>query len=52
MAVAVAAGMFSSTILTLIVVPVVYLLLDDLVEWVRARFVRKPRTADAAGALG
>jgi HAE1 family hydrophobic/amphiphilic exporter-1 len=33
MAVAVAAGMFSSTILTLLVVPVFYLVLDDFVHW-------------------
>jgi multidrug efflux pump subunit AcrB len=32
MAVAVAAGMFSSTLLTLVVVPVFYLVLDDVVE--------------------
>jgi HAE1 family hydrophobic/amphiphilic exporter-1 len=37
MAVATAAGMFSSTLLTLLVVPVFYLALDDLVERVRRR---------------
>jgi HAE1 family hydrophobic/amphiphilic exporter-1 len=36
MAVAAGAGMFSSTFLTLLVVPVFYLMLDDLGEWVRA----------------
>jgi HAE1 family hydrophobic/amphiphilic exporter-1 len=35
MAVAVAAGMFSSTVLTLIVVPVFYLFLDDAVDSLR-----------------
>ena len=42
MAVATAAGMFSSTLLTLLVVPVLYLSLDDLSEWVRRRGRRKP----------
>ena len=36
MAVAVAAGMFSSTLLTLLVVPVFYIVLDDGVEKLRA----------------
>jgi HAE1 family hydrophobic/amphiphilic exporter-1 len=35
MGVATAAGMFSSMLLTLIVVPVFYLVLDDAVEWFR-----------------
>jgi HAE1 family hydrophobic/amphiphilic exporter-1 len=52
MAVAVAAGMLSSTVLTLIVVPVFYLLLDDLADWVRARFVRAPQNVDPARAIG
>jgi HAE1 family hydrophobic/amphiphilic exporter-1 len=34
MAIAVIGGMFSSTLLTLLVVPVVYLMLDDAQEWV------------------
>jgi HAE1 family hydrophobic/amphiphilic exporter-1 len=37
MGVATAAGMFSSTVLTLLVVPVFYLVLDDGVEWLRSR---------------
>jgi hypothetical protein len=41
MAVATAAGMFSSTILTLVVVPVLYLVLDDLSEWLRGRGRRR-----------
>lgn len=36
MAVATAAGMFSSMLLTLLLVPVFYLALDDLAEWGRA----------------
>jgi HAE1 family hydrophobic/amphiphilic exporter-1 len=36
MAIATAAGMFSSTLLTLVVVPVFYLVLDDFVEWLKA----------------
>ena len=39
-AVAVAAGMFSSTLLTLVVVPVFYVALDDAMEWARARLRR------------
>ena len=35
MAVATAAGMFSSMVLTLLIVPVFYLALDDLSEWAR-----------------
>ena len=41
MAVAAGAGMFSSTVLTLLVVPVFYLVLDDLAEGVRARLRRR-----------
>ena len=45
MAVATAAGMFSSTLLTLVVVPVFYLVLDDGVDWVRGQLRRSRRTA-------
>jgi HAE1 family hydrophobic/amphiphilic exporter-1 len=49
MAVATAAGMFSSMLLTLLIVPVFYVALDDFGEWVRAlpRRLRNrtPRTA-------
>jgi HAE1 family hydrophobic/amphiphilic exporter-1 len=38
MAVAVIGGMFTSTFLTLLVIPVVYLLLDDSAAWLRRRF--------------
>jgi HAE1 family hydrophobic/amphiphilic exporter-1 len=47
MAVATAAGMFSSTVLTLGVVPVFYLALDDAVEWLRARRWRRRSAAPA-----
>jgi len=35
--------MISSTLLTLLVVPVVYLMLDDAQEWVSGKFRRKNR---------
>ena len=41
MGVATAAGMFSSTLLTLLVVPVFYLVLDDGVDWVRTHLRRQ-----------
>ena len=41
-------GLFSSTFLTLIVIPVVYLLVDDLRVWVSERFTR--RSVDGAEA--
>jgi HAE1 family hydrophobic/amphiphilic exporter-1 len=47
MAVASGAGMFSSTVLTLLVVPVFYLTLDDLAERVKAR-LRRGREAGPA----
>jgi len=40
MAVASGAGMFSSMLLTLIVVPVFYLLFDDAADWVKRGFRR------------
>ena len=40
MAIATAMGMFSSTLLTLLVVPVFYLLLDDATEFVKKNFRR------------
>ena len=48
MAVASGAGMFSSTLLTLLVVPVFYLMLDDLAEKVRAFIWRTPRAPHSA----
>jgi HAE1 family hydrophobic/amphiphilic exporter-1 len=41
MAVAAGAGMFSSTFLTLLVVPIFYLMLDDASDWVKARLRRR-----------
>jgi HAE1 family hydrophobic/amphiphilic exporter-1 len=52
MAVATAAGMFSSTLLTLLVVPVFYLALEDAIAWLRRlprRLLGRPRREGAAG---
>jgi HAE1 family hydrophobic/amphiphilic exporter-1 len=46
MAIATAAGMLSSTVLTLLIVPLFYVLIDDAAEWV----VRTVRRTPAAGA--
>jgi HAE1 family hydrophobic/amphiphilic exporter-1 len=51
MAVAAGAGMFSSTLLTLLVVPVFYLMLDDGAEWLRAHLRRGAAAAGAAAAV-
>ncbi|MDG2334377.1 MAG: efflux RND transporter permease subunit [Myxococcota bacterium] len=40
MAIATAMGMFSSTLLTLLVIPVFYLLLDDAADWLKGAFRR------------
>jgi Cu/Ag efflux pump CusA len=48
MAVAVAAGMVSSTVLTLLVVPVFYLVLDDALEAARGLLRRGLRRPPAA----
>jgi HAE1 family hydrophobic/amphiphilic exporter-1 len=45
MAVAAAAGMISSTALTLLVVPVFYLAFDDAADWMRAKIWRRPPKA-------
>ncbi len=51
MAIATAAGMFSSTVLTLLFVPVFYLMIDDAGEWIRARVVgTRQRSASKATA--
>jgi HAE1 family hydrophobic/amphiphilic exporter-1 len=42
MAIATAAGMLSSTVLTLLVVPVFFIVFDDIAEWVKRGFRRKP----------
>ena len=49
MAVATGAGMFSSTLLTLLVVPVFYLVLDDAAEWLRDRWHRLRHREPQAG---
>ena len=45
MGIAIIGGMLTSTVLTLIVVPVVYSLMDDLAGWLRKVFVRRPSRA-------
>jgi HAE1 family hydrophobic/amphiphilic exporter-1 len=45
-----AAGMFSSTLLTLLVVPTIYIMLDDLSEWVRTRMRRRGSSEVSAAA--
>ena len=49
MAHAVIGGIITSTLLTLVVVPVIYTYLDDLAHWARNKF-GSTRTADEAGA--
>jgi len=50
--VATAAGMFSSTLLTLLVVPVFYLVLDDGMDWLRRRVLRRGPSSALTGAAG
>jgi len=50
MAIATAAGMTSSMLLTLLVVPVFYLKLDDAVEALRRRLPGRGETRPAAAA--
>jgi HAE1 family hydrophobic/amphiphilic exporter-1 len=45
MGIAIVGGMLTSTVLTLVVVPVVYSLMDDLAGWLRNIFVRRPSSA-------
>ena len=42
---AVIGGVITSSLLTLVVVPVIYCYLDDLAQWARRRFGAKPRPA-------
>jgi HAE1 family hydrophobic/amphiphilic exporter-1 len=51
LAIAVIGGMFTSTLLTLFVIPVVYTLVDDGVEWLGARVRRGLRIAHVGGRL-
>jgi hydrophobic/amphiphilic exporter-1 (mainly G- bacteria), HAE1 family len=45
MAIAVIGGVFSSTLLSLVAVPVVYTIIDDITSFFRRLFNRKPKTA-------
>lgn len=45
MAIVVVGGLITSTVLSLLVVPVVYSYVDDGVQWLRRRIVRHPETA-------
>jgi HAE1 family hydrophobic/amphiphilic exporter-1 len=45
MAIAVIGGVFSSTLLSLVVVPVVYSILDDATNLIKRLFQRRPKTA-------
>ena len=51
MALATAAGMFSSTLLTLLVVPVFYLAIDDAVEWLKSRLRSRSHLAGEQPAI-
>ncbi|MCL4533674.1 MAG: efflux RND transporter permease subunit [Bacteroidetes bacterium] len=50
MGIVVIGGLLTSTLLTLVVVPAGYTVMDDIQEWVAARFRRGTRTAHAAAA--
>jgi HAE1 family hydrophobic/amphiphilic exporter-1 len=50
MARAVVGGLLTSSLLTLVVVPVVYTFFDDLGTWVKTRLTRGERAAHAAEA--
>jgi HAE1 family hydrophobic/amphiphilic exporter-1 len=45
---AVIGGVITSSLLTLVVVPVVYCYMDDLANWARRRWNREPASAPAA----
>jgi HAE1 family hydrophobic/amphiphilic exporter-1 len=47
LAIATPTGMLSSTVLTLLVVPVVYIVFDDIGDFVKAGFRRRDRAAEA-----
>ena len=48
---AIIGGVITSTLLTLVVVPVLYTYLDRLTEWRKARKARKAAAAAQGGAL-
>jgi HAE1 family hydrophobic/amphiphilic exporter-1 len=47
---AVIGGVITSSLLTLVVVPVVYCFMDDLSEWLKRRFSGKPNATRMASA--
>ena len=47
LATATATGMLSSTVLTLLVVPVFYIVFDDIGDFVKAGFRRRDRAVEA-----
>jgi hydrophobic/amphiphilic exporter-1 (mainly G- bacteria), HAE1 family len=49
MAQAVIGGVITSSLLTLVVVPVVYCYLDDLAAWARRRLRRRARSGSCQG---
>ena len=51
MAIATAAGMLSSTVLTLLVVPVFFIVFDDIAEWIKRGF-RRQHSAQAPALAG
>jgi hydrophobic/amphiphilic exporter-1 (mainly G- bacteria), HAE1 family len=48
---AVIGGVITSSLLTLVVVPVVYCCMDDLANWARRRLNRAPKAAPAGDPL-
>jgi multidrug efflux pump subunit AcrB len=50
MAIVVIGGLLASTVLSLLVVPVVFTYVDDLLQWVRRLFVRREQATAAADA--
>lgn len=53
MAIVVIGGLLTSTVLSLLVIPVVFTYVDDAEQWLRRQFQRKSaRTAEPAGRLG
>jgi multidrug efflux pump subunit AcrB len=50
MAIAVIGGLITSTLLSLIVIPAAYTVLDDLGGWLRSRFARAPGIVTPASA--
>ncbi|MGC1173617.1 efflux RND transporter permease subunit [Polaromonas sp.] len=51
MAIVVIGGLLTSTVLSLLVVPVVFTYVDDLLQWARRFFVRREQVTAAADAL-